>query len=373
MKIIKTVKIDSESVKYRIFLYYMIFYSALSLLEIAVNFGTRFDFDFNYKWLLIFFTSAVLLIFGIKAENKTTVQRIASYISVLILIPFAWIDSPGMLSSSIIYSFPIIIMINFFTTGKERIFINLLFIGVNLFLVGLSFTHPEFFKTITAKNQIIDWMVSIPIVFFFSSFQISLFEKAYEQERKKSEKTSLILKEKSQTDNLTGLYNREHLAENWPDLINIHRRKNESISLIMFDLDFFKNYNDYYGHNQGDRCLSGFSSILKECMEREFDFAYRIGGEEFLVILGQTDEAGAVNVAEKIMKALEKASVRHEMSPVNKIVTVTAGITSFQVSDNKNDFMHHLDEADKALYKGKEAGRNRIVCYSGNEYNSFHE
>ena len=352
------------SVKDRIFIYYMIFFSILSLLEVLINLSYRMGADFNYKWMLIFFASVILMFIDIRTDKKTIVQRITVYISVLLLIPFAWLDSAGIHSSGIIYSFLILIMINYFTNGFERVIVNLLFIAVNLILIYLSFMHPEVFKTATLKMQLINWMVSVPIVFIFSSFQIALIERAYESERQKSEKNTLILKEKSLRDSLTGLYNREHITENWPKLINIHRRKNDYISMIMFDLDFFKNYNDFYGHNQGDLCLTAFSNILKECMDREFDFAYRIGGEEFLVILGQTDESGAVNVAAKVIEALKNASIPHERSAVDDVVTVTAGITSFIVDDMEKDFKLIFDEADKALYKGKENGRNRIICYS---------
>ena len=342
----------------------MIFFSLLSLLELFANIGRGLSPILNFKWILIFISAASLLILTLRLKRRDIVQRSGVYISAFILIPIAWMGGTGIMSPSVAYSFLILIMINYMISGVERVVLNLLYVGVNMVLIYLACTLPELFEPISAEEQLNDWMVSVPTVFIFSAVLLATFEKAYERERSTAEKNSLILKKKSQTDVLTGLYNRAHLIENWPKLISSHRRQNESLSFIMFDIDFFKNYNDHYGHQQGDSCLVSFSRILEDNMERDGDFVYRLGGEEFLVVLSQTGLDGAVSVVERIMSALEDAAIPHNYSAVRDYVTATAGISSFRVGSEDVDFEKMLEQADLALYRGKQQGRNRIVCYS---------
>ncbi|MDC7126284.1 MAG: GGDEF domain-containing protein [Spirochaetales bacterium] len=362
------IKEGKYSVKDRIFIYYMLFFSLLAIVEIVSNIFYGLKFFYNYKWIMTFISSSLLMCLSLKSKNTKLLKRIGIYFGAFAIIPMAWIDSPGIQSSSILYSFLILIMINYLLVGIERIILTFLYTGENLSIIFLYLKHPDFFKPLTIKQQNLDWMISIPTIFFFTSILLITFERAYERERRKNESTSIILKKKSQTDYLTGLFNREHLSENWPRLLNLHRRRNDSISLIMFDIDFFKNYNDHYGHPMGDKCLVSFAHILESNTEREFDFAYRLGGEEFLIILGQTNKRGAVNVAKKIMKALENTAIPHEYSSVDKIVTATAGITTFVVGENEKSCEVLINEADQALYNGKNNGRNRIVCYSEEAY-----
>jgi diguanylate cyclase (GGDEF)-like protein/PAS domain S-box-containing protein len=172
--------------------------------------------------------------------------------------------------------------------------------------------------------------------------------------------TEEMLRQLSTTDGLTGIANRRafdmFLDEEWRRAL---RSKNQ-ISILMIDVDFFKKYNDTYGHLQGDECLRSVAAILKSVARRPGDMAARFGGEEFVVLLSTTDTGHAVSIAEKIRRDIEALEMPHETSEISRYVTVSIGVIS-EVPDpnmSANDF---LQCADEALYKGKKEGRNRIA------------
>lgn len=160
-------------------------------------------------------------------------------------------------------------------------------------------------------------------------------------------------------DGLTGLANRRTfdaaLASEWRRSI----RSRAPLSLLMIDVDHFKQYNDSFGHQGGDQCLTAVAQILADSVRRAGDFPARYGGEEFVVILPNTDEAGAALVAENIRSNIEKRAFRHPMSSVGPHVTVSIGrATVFPAADDKIEKIICL--ADVGLYQAKNLGRNRV-------------
>ncbi|XPV54933.1 MAG: GGDEF domain-containing protein [Halarcobacter ebronensis] len=124
---------------------------------------------------------------------------------------------------------------------------------------------------------------------------------------------------------------------------------------MIFDIDNFKNFNDDFGHNVGDEVLKIISKVLLENI-REHDSVARWGGEEFLVLLPQTDELGAKNVAEKIRKAIES----YKRDDIPRQITASFGVTRFKEDDNETSV---LKKADDALYKAKKEGKNRVEVF----------
>jgi len=160
---------------------------------------------------------------------------------------------------------------------------------------------------------------------------------------------------------LTGLYNRREfekiIKKEWRNAI----REIEPISLIMIDIDKFKEFNDNYGHLAGDNCLQNISKILQSSLKRPRDFLARYGGEEFVVVLPNTDQDGACHIAESLRKNVEDAHIPHNYSRVSDYLTISIGVSS----TNEPDLLVYeelLDKADKALYKAKEMGRNVYHC-----------
>jgi diguanylate cyclase (GGDEF)-like protein len=139
-------------------------------------------------------------------------------------------------------------------------------------------------------------------------------------------------------------------------------RAKRPISVLMIDVDYFKPYNDRYGHLAGDRVLKQVAESLQENLHRATDFVARYGGEEFCVVLTETPLDHAVRVAEGLRKAVMDLGIRHENAPQAGVVTISIGIASAMA----NQAVVHIDllrEADRALYRAKEFGRNRVFHF----------
>ncbi|WPD24278.1 MAG: diguanylate cyclase [Candidatus Electrothrix scaldis] len=167
------------------------------------------------------------------------------------------------------------------------------------------------------------------------------------------------LKRLSTHDDLTGLCNRRHLVACLEQEFNLCLRYQTELSLMILDLDHFKNINDTFGHKFGDYVLKEFSALLKSSV-RKADLVFRFGGEEFIVLLPQTDAEGAESTAEKIRKACAEKMIDDGQYAVK--ITVSIGVTSY------NQHLHQtsncmISVADKALYLAKGSGRNRVVVY----------
>ncbi|NVJ52627.1 MAG: diguanylate cyclase [Campylobacteraceae bacterium] len=166
---------------------------------------------------------------------------------------------------------------------------------------------------------------------------------------------SNLLEYQANHDQLTGLFNRQKFNEIFKKEIKREKRYKNNLSLIIFDIDDFKNINDDFGHNVGDEILRVIAKVLLESI-REHDCVARWGGEEFLVLLPQTDENGAKKVAEKIRKAIEN----YKKDDVPRQITASFGVTRFKEDD---DEVSTLKKADDALYKAKKEGKNRVVVF----------
>jgi diguanylate cyclase (GGDEF)-like protein/PAS domain S-box-containing protein len=156
----------------------------------------------------------------------------------------------------------------------------------------------------------------------------------------------------SVTDALTGLYNRRYFNNNLKVESERSDRYGPHLSLILLDVDFFKKYNDTFGHTEGDKVLSMIGNIIQKCI-RKTDSGCRYGGEEFAVILPQSDIDGASVTAERIRNCVES-----ETAELNDGVTISAGISQYQIKQNLSEF---IKNSDSALYKAKESGRNCVT------------
>lgn len=158
-------------------------------------------------------------------------------------------------------------------------------------------------------------------------------------------------------DRLTGIGNRRsfdaNLASSWAQA----SRAKVPLSLIMVDVDFFKKFNDAYGHQAGDECLQQVASALDGCARRAGDSVNRYGGEEFAVVMFHTSLKDARNICEDMLAAIRKLNIRHEQS-LHEIVTISMGVATI-VPTVDDDMQQLVEEADKSLYRAKENGRNR--------------
>jgi len=173
------------------------------------------------------------------------------------------------------------------------------------------------------------------------------------------QKLDLLLK--VNYDALTSLFNRRYLDDNFDQILKSLSRSKGVISVLMADIDCFKLFNDTYGHSQGDECLKAIAKALSSCITREGDFIARYGGEEFIIILPNTGEKGARQVAGKILDNIRALMIKNEKSAMTGgYITISIGIATGLVkhTQSSEDF---INRADEALYMSKENGRNRFT------------
>jgi diguanylate cyclase (GGDEF)-like protein/PAS domain S-box-containing protein len=180
--------------------------------------------------------------------------------------------------------------------------------------------------------------------------------------QKRLQQSNRELERLATEDGLTKLYNRRHfdyyLNMEWRRQI----RANNQIALIMCDVDFFKKYNDQYGHQAGDACLQLVADSIRTCVNRSTDLIARYGGEEFAIVMPETDIDGARHIAEMIQHELLLLRIPHSRSSVAPYVTISCGIDSMFPSANTKP-QTLIQRADQALYRAKKKGRNCVVLF----------
>ncbi|MCL2224503.1 MAG: diguanylate cyclase [Defluviitaleaceae bacterium] len=164
-------------------------------------------------------------------------------------------------------------------------------------------------------------------------------------------------------DGLTGIYNRRYFDESTPRIIASLSRTSSPLTIMMIDVDFFKKYNDTYGHLGGDECLIAVAEVLGKALPRTDDFVARYGGEEFVIVLPNTNENGACIIADRIMARMRERNIPHEASDVAEYVTFSIGFTT-GVAKHTNTVEDFIKKADEMLYESKQGGRNRYSFQS---------
>lgn len=182
------------------------------------------------------------------------------------------------------------------------------------------------------------------------------------EERVKERTVALVkakedIQEQANRDYLTSLYNRRYFNEIAQNFLNVAKREEKNYSVIMLDIDKFKRINDTYGHGVGDKVIKSLSSVLVENV-RNSDVVSRFGGEEFAILFPFTNKEGAYVIAEKLRAVVEKQNINIDDSNIK--YTISLGVDCIDIEKDKH-ISEALDRADAALYRAKEAGRNRVV------------
>ena len=183
--------------------------------------------------------------------------------------------------------------------------------------------------------------------------QAELYEKLQDANRE--------LEELARTDSLTLIGNRRHFNRTLNAEWKRNAREQTPISLILCDVDYFKLYNDTYGHVNGDLCLKKIADILRKIAKRPGDLAARYGGEEFAIILPNTPQAGAVHLANLILQKVRDAQIPHRTSLISHYVTISMGIATVIPPNNSQPETIIIKAADQALYQAKQQGRDRVI------------
>ncbi|WP_189389050.1 GGDEF domain-containing protein [Buttiauxella sp. B2] len=204
--------------------------------------------------------------------------------------------------------------------------------------------------------QIAAYFIIMAVIY---SARYILLEWYQRSQRSEYEKNLLIQKltKLAHYDSLTGLYNKSSLATFYHDSIRALEKRQEKLFLIVLDIDFFKQYNDIYGHVAGDECLLKTSQCIENSLRQTSDAAFRFGGEEFVVITHCKDIGQAIKISHRIKANIAAAKIPHQGSEVSSLLTVSQGIAQWQPGMNLKEL---LEAADKELYKAKRGGRNAI-------------
>jgi diguanylate cyclase (GGDEF)-like protein len=186
-------------------------------------------------------------------------------------------------------------------------------------------------------------------------------------ERKRTEEKLIRLQKEledlSFKDGLTGVANRRMFDSVLDMEWSSARRQLQPLSLILLDIDFFKQYNDHFGHLQGDDCLRRVATALTQAATRPRDFIARFGGEEFVLVLPETDAEAAARVAERCRHAIAREQIEHPYSPIGKLLTVSMGVGTL-VPGYRDEILEFVEEVDRRLYQAKQQGRDCVVAVS---------
>lgn len=178
------------------------------------------------------------------------------------------------------------------------------------------------------------------------------------------ESTNLHLQKLLRSDALTGIFNRRHFDSHLADEFRRAERSGDSVALLMLDVDYFKRYNDTYGHQAGDEVLSVVAQTLAAFARRPGDAAARYGGEEFALILPGISETDAMAIAEEVVASIYTQNLPHKSSLISDRLTVSVGVASLQPDGLNQNEAVLIAKADQALYLAKDSGRNRACNWS---------
>jgi diguanylate cyclase (GGDEF)-like protein len=200
----------------------------------------------------------------------------------------------------------------------------------------------------------------------------SKLEEAYGKITAKHEKITKVesklrevnaeLQQLTMTDLLTGIANRLCFETKFQDEWNTLRRSKEALSIVMVDIDYFKAFNDHYGHQAGDHSLKTVAQTLAKCLKRPNNLAARYGGEEFILILPNNDLESVQLLAANIQNQIASCHIENRNSKVSKLLTISLGISSL-IPSGESSIETLIAQADSALYKAKHHGRNRCEVW----------
>jgi len=206
-------------------------------------------------------------------------------------------------------------------------------------------------------------ILGVLVMLFYVFESIQKDQTRLEVASKKLKLANKKLENASYTDSLTNLHNRRYFNFIYDREIKRAKRNKAYVTFMMLDIDYFKQYNDTYGHVEGDYALKSVAKVLKETLKRPGDYVFRLGGEEFGVLLSDTDETNSANLAREICDAVRDLEIKHESSTVNQFLTISVGVVCC-IADDALDEEVLISRADEMLYEAKEGGRDRYVITS---------
>lgn len=297
-----------------------------------------------------------VLVFGLLAMLHPDLRRYHQWLIGAVSLVFGAVLSYGAVTAGI--------------AGATHIFASLVLFVLYVYLfVGLLFHTALLISTLVAVGYVVmGGLLGLPgpLLFYQSTLLCAACAAggigAYTVEHalRTSYLESRLLYELAQRDGLTGLYNRRLFDDQVTRIWRQARRDRCPVQVILIDIDYFKVYNDLYGHQAGDDCLRRVATTLNAAAQRPFDLCARYGGEEFVLVLYDPPRDYAEALPERLRREVAALGVPHEGSPVANVVTVSIGV-ALATPDHQRSFAGIVQMADEALYQAKEDGRNRVV------------
>jgi len=219
---------------------------------------------------------------------------------------------------------------------------------------------------LTIKQLGVALFIIIIIVLFISFHVFASVQKEHVKLQilaNKLKKANKKLEHVSYIDSLTSLHNRRYFNLIYDRELKQAKRDKSYITFMMLDVDFFKQYNDTYGHVEGDNALKSVARVLKDTLKRPSDYVFRLGGEEFGVLLTRTDESDSARLAREICDAIRSVKIAHKASKVNQYLTISIGVVCC-IADDALDNEILIIKGDEMLYEAKDTGRDRYSITS---------
>lgn len=329
--------------EYRI--YMIFFFEALFISILSATTNTLLGkgiLGVTLQWAVIVLCIVVLFI---PLKKRMAIQKPLLLFITFIYIPFLFFQTAGYNGTALLFSLLAIFLLAIIFKGKQRVLAIVLNILVFVACCVVEFLFPDLIVPhATEADKLIDLIVALVLSTGGLAIMTVYISNAYEAER---ERIKTLMNE----DVLTGAFARRYLYEQLPREISIAQRTKRNLSILMFDLDFFKSINDTYGHSFGDEVLQTVSKAVAAEL-RPYDIFARYGGEEFVVVLPNTPFDEALLVAERLRKAAEALTYSNGAT-----VTISIGATEYHPDESLDTF---IERADKHLYEAKNAGRNRV-------------
>ncbi|WP_297440380.1 GGDEF domain-containing protein [Sulfurimonas sp.] len=296
-------------------------------------------------------------------KRNNNIQRTSILTSIIIdILLILFVSNHGQSHLGIIWLI-FVPFVNILPNGKN--------IGLTLSIIIYSYFYYLAYEGLGLWNDgywnytdLIRLMLSTSILTALVYLMESISEQADKELKKVRMREKVIMKKlntQATTDDLTKMYNRRYFTTITPSIINTARRENEYLTFFIIDIDFFKNYNDYYGHQAGDEALQKVAQVLIEFMHRRNDFVFRLGGEEFAGLINSKNIEQTHRWLTTLLETVASLEIEHLKTKLDKkVLTISCG--AFTTKANKNTNVNILYKiGDKALYQAKESGRNKIV------------
>lgn len=344
--------------------------SVVTVYMVAMGKAPQSQLRYIVLYMIMIITGASLIYMNKKYRNGSIVPTkygiyyvpIMAFISILWSAVVSIMDLSGEYGQPTVYISLVFLSMVFLVMKPKHAFLILMSVLIffSATYVNLLKDETDFFGNIinVSFNSLLAWVVSRSI--YISSYQNF---KANEMVRKQNEQLiqlNMELTVLSSTDPLTKLYNRRAftalLKHDW----QLAQREGICMTIALMDIDKFKDYNDYYGHQAGDECLVAVADSIKGCLKREGDIVTRYGGEEFIVCFAGNNSENSARIFEEIRRSVEQQRIPHEGIEKSSVVTISIGFYC-AVPDKECSYEKFIKNADKALYESKEKGRNQVT------------